>query len=295
LSAAQPLASVGGGTATLADEEPDMTADGLEAAYAPFVASLLAGGFTDPAEGEWTAEQVAAHVARNNDLIAETAEQVAAGADVSTEVSYDNVSTVDASELAAYADAVGGLTGLASEVERSAARLAAARLALGERADVPVQVVIRHNGQIVQDGPMPIGSFVEGNASFHLDMHLEQLKALEPAREPAGPPGEFDTYQLVLLEVPPDVPELDGDAKAALLSQHLGHFRKMHAAGYLKVAGPIREDKLIAGICLYQAGSVERARKLAEDDPAVRAGQLAPRVMTWYTQHDAIRWPESTG
>jgi uncharacterized protein YciI len=272
--------------------ESDMTAEGMEAAYAPFVASLLAGGFIEPADGEWTAELVAAHVAQNNDLIAETAEQVAAGAQVSTEVSYDNANTVDAGQLAAFATTAGGLTGLAAEVERSAARLAAARQALGDREDVPVHVVIRHNGQIVQDGPMPIGAFVEGNASFHLDMHLAQLKALEPVRDPDEPPGEFDTYQLVLLELAPDAPVLDKEADAALLRQHLGHFRKMHAAGYLKVAGPIRSGGTIAGICLYQAGSVQRARKLAEDDPAVRGGQFVPRVMTWYTQHDAIRWAD---
>ena len=139
---------------------------------------------------------------------------------------------------------------------------------------------------------MPIGAFVEGNASFHLGMHLEQLQALQPVRDPDEPPGSagFDTYQLVLLEVAPDAPELDEEADAALMRQHLGHFRKMHAAGYLKVAGPIRSDDAIAGICLYQAGSVERARKLAEDDPAVRGGQFVPRVMTWYTEHDALRW-----
>lgn len=271
---------------------PDVTADGIEVAYAPFIASLLAGGFVEPADGEWTAELVAAHIARNNDLIAETAERIASGGEVSDEVSYDNASTVDAAELAAYADAAGGLAGLAGKVERSAARLAAARQALGQRAEVPVHVVIRDNGQIVQDGLMPIGMFVEGNASFHLDMHLDQLKSLQPVSETDEPPGagEFDTYQLVLLEVAPDAPELDEEAEATLLRQHLSHFRKMRTAGYLKIAGPIRSGDPIAGICLYQAGSVDRARKLAEDDPAVRGGQFVPRVMTWYTKRGQLHW-----
>ncbi len=143
-----------------------------------------------------------------------------------------------------------------------------------------MHVVIRDNGEIVQDGPIPIGGFVEGNASFHLDLHLEQLKALEPDRDPAQPPAEFDAYQLVLLEVAPSREELDEDARRTINRKHLGHFRKMHAAGYLKVAGPIDEDEEIAGICLYQTPSVEYARKLAEDDPAVRAGRFVPRVMT---------------
>jgi uncharacterized protein YciI/alkylated DNA nucleotide flippase Atl1 len=262
-----------------------MTTGSLDAAYAPFIASLLAGGFSQPADDGWRAELIAAHVARNNDLIAETAEQVTAG----VEVSYDNAAAVDNGELARYADSIGGLTGLAREVERTAARQAAAAAALGDRTDTMVHVVIRDSGQIVQDGPIPIGAFVEGNATFHLNLHLDQLKSLEPVREPA-PPAEFDSYQLVLLVRGPDAPVLDEDASIALNRKHLGHFDKMRAAGYLRVAGPIDGDDEIAGICLYEAGSVERARALAEDDPAVRAGRFIARVMTWYTKKGALTW-----
>ena len=151
-----------------------MTSDSLAAAYAPFTASLLAGGFDPPADGEWGAELVAAHIVRNNDLIAEAAEQVAAGADVA----YDNAGSVDEIELARLAEGAGGLTGLAREVERSAARLERAGQALGALAATPVHVIIRDGGEVVRDGPVPIGAFINGNASFHLDAHHAQLRAL---------------------------------------------------------------------------------------------------------------------
>jgi uncharacterized protein YciI len=266
-----------------------MASESLTAAYVPFVASLLAGRFNDPADDGWPAELIAAHVARNNDMIAATAELVAEGA----EVSYDNASTIDEVELAAYATSVGGLAGLAGEIERSAARLAAARDALGATADTPVHVLIRDGDEVVQDGPLPIGALIEGNATFHLRLHHDQLKALEPSWAPEAPPGEFDTYQLILLTRPPDQPELDGEAARALGLQHLGHFGKMHAAGFLKIAGPIEGDAEIAGICLYQAGSVERARQLAEDDPAIRAGRFTVRAMTWYTQQGALAFGDA--
>src|ERR1700722_6279636 len=261
---------------------------GFDAVYAPFAASLRAGGFGPPAAGEWPAELVAAHIARNNDLIAAAAEQVAAG----QEVSYDNESGVDDAELARYAQSVGGLAGLAREVERSAARLEQARDALGDRASTPVQGIIRDHGQIVRDGPMASGAFIGGNATFHLALHLEQLKALEAAPE-AGPPAEFDRYQLVLLERSPEAPELDQEAGDRLQRQHLGHFAKMRRAGLLSVAGPIRGDDTIAGICIYRAGTPDRARQLAEDDPAVRAGMYTVRVLNWLTAKDAIGWPAS--
>ncbi len=266
-----------------------MASESIVVAYAPFVASLLAGGFNEPADGGWPAELIAAHVAQYNDLIAATAEQVAEGG----EASYDNASTIDDVELAAYATAVGGLTGLAGEIERSAARLEAARDALGATADTPVHVIIRDGGAVVQDGPIPIGAFIDGNASFHLRLHYEQLTALEPAWAPDAPPTAFDTYQLILLVRRPDRPELDDEASTALNLEHLGHFGKMRAAGYLKVAGPIDGDDEIAGICLYQAGSVEHARQLAEADPAVRAGRFAVRAMAWFTQQGALTWGDN--
>jgi uncharacterized protein YciI len=263
-----------------------MTSGSVEVAYAPFVASLLAGGFSEPSDGGWSAELVAAHVAMNNDLIAQTAEQVTEGADVA----YDNAGTINEAGLASYAASVGGLAGLAAEIERSAARLEAARAGLGDKAGTLVHVIIRDGGEVVQDGPIPIGAFIEGNASFHLNLHHNQIKALEPDWRPTAPPSQFDTYQLVLLVVAPDAPELDETARRASRMQHLGHFAKMHAAGYLKIAGPIDEDDEIAGICLYQAGSVERARLLAEDDPAVRAGRFIVRAMTLYTQEEGQTW-----
>jgi hypothetical protein len=257
----------------------------FEACYAPFVATLLGGRFGSPPDGEWPAELVAAHVARNNDLIAEVAEKISAG----REVSYDNAAGVDDAELAAYAASAGGLAGLAREVERSAARLARARDALGGLAGTPVHVIIRDHAEIVANGPLTIGAFIDGNASFHLDLHHDQLRALDLATE-AEPPADFDQYQLVLLERSPAAPELAEDASEALQRQHLGHFAKMRRAGLMTVAGPIGGDDTIAGICIYRAGTPERARHLAEDDPAVRAGRYVVRVMDWYTGQGALRW-----
>jgi uncharacterized protein len=260
-----------------------MSSADLEAAYAPFIASLLAGRFDAPPTGEWPADLVAAHVARNNDVIAEAAEKVAAG----QEVAYDNADGVDDDALARYAADAGGLAGLASEVERSATRLAAALEGLGDLAGTEVPVVIRDHGEVVMDSPTAIGALIEGNASFHLDRHYQQIRALEPDWV-GGPPAEFDQYQLVLLQRPAVPLVQDDEARETLHRRHLGHFARMRAAGFLTVAGPIDGDDTIAGICVYQAGSVQRARKLAEDDPAVRAGKFTVRVMNWFTAKGAL-------
>jgi hypothetical protein len=119
---------------------------------------------------------VAAHVSRNNDLISEAAERIVAG----ERPSYDNSAAVDDAELGSYADAVGGLAGLAGAVETSARRLATAWAALDEATEsYLLPVLILDSGNVVNDGQIPSRKFIEENASFHLDMHFGQLKALQ--------------------------------------------------------------------------------------------------------------------
>ena len=69
----------------------------LESAYEALVATLREGGFEEPAEG-WPAELVAAHLARNNELISEVAERIVAG----EEPRCDNRTAVDDAELRAF-------------------------------------------------------------------------------------------------------------------------------------------------------------------------------------------------
>jgi hypothetical protein len=147
----------------------------IESAYEPFVAALRDGHFVAPTEG-WSAAEVAAHVALNNDLIATVAESIVAG----DQPSYDNSAATDIEQLRAYAARFGGLASLATAVEQSARRLAAAAQALDEISWTrELRVRIVDNGDVVRDGPLAIGEFIKGNASFHLNIHLEQLISLQ--------------------------------------------------------------------------------------------------------------------
>jgi uncharacterized protein len=106
----------------------------------------------------------------------------------------------------------------------------------------------------------------------------------------AEPPDEFDVYELVVLRRPKDAPVIDDAAAELLQRQHLGHFASMKEAGFLKVSGPLdnQPDESWRGICLYQVGSLDEARRLAESDPAVRAGRFSIDVMNWYTKRGAL-------
>ncbi|MGH2719192.1 MAG: hypothetical protein ACRDJU_11505, partial [Actinomycetota bacterium] len=86
--------------------------------------------------------------------------------------------------LRSYAADVGSLPGLADAVVASARRLQAAAVAMASgqaNDDLPFQARIIHDDRLLREGPEPLGEFIEGNVTFHLQMHLAQLLALRPA------------------------------------------------------------------------------------------------------------------
>jgi uncharacterized protein YciI len=118
-------------------------------------------------------------------------------------------------------------------------------------------------------------------------------KPAQPAR-PAMPPN-MESYQLVLLKRGPAwTPEVT-PAVEELQKQHLGHLQKMAAAGHMVIAGPFSDQQDVGkrGACLYRVGSVEEARALAEQDPAVRSGRLVVEVVTWWVEKGHMTFPKA--
>jgi uncharacterized protein len=104
----------------------------------------------------------------------------------------------------------------------------------------------------------------------------------------------MDRFSLVLLRRPPDPPELPEEESAALQERHLAYLRAMRVRGAMATAGPFRDqpDESLRGLCLYRT-SLEEARELAEQDPAVRAGRLAVDVLTWLAPAGEVRFGAS--
>ena len=153
-----------------------MTPEQIRDAYGQFVAELRAGGFTEPEQG-WPAEWVAVHVMLNNDAFADAARAIKAG----LEVNYDNEAATDVEELRQCAASIGSLEALAEAVEASVLRLASAVAELGpEQARTVIGVRIRHEGELIRDTPGTIEEMITGNATYHLPMHTDQLRALRP-------------------------------------------------------------------------------------------------------------------
>ncbi len=117
--------------------------------------------------------------------------------------------------------------------------------------------------------------------------------APSPAPKPAAPPPNLEAYQLVILQRPEHPRDYPQDKLEEIQRAHLAHLRELAKAGKLLVAGPLDDqpDPRMRGIEIFRVGSLEEAKRLAGEDPAVKAGRLEPVVMTWYTEKGALAFP----
>ncbi len=96
----------------------------------------------------------------------------------------------------------------------------------------------------------------------------------------------MEKYYLVLLKRAPNGPKMEQPALEDLQKRHLGHLRAMYDAGKMVIAGPFDEqqDATMRGMCLYRVATIDEARKLAEEDPMVKAGRLQVEVLAWWVE-----------
>src|SRR5215211_5138544 len=102
---------------------------------------------------------------------------------------------------------------------------------------------------------------------------------------------QFDRHTLVLLLRRPDAPEITDEEAAELQDRHLAFRADLRDRGYLIGGGPLvdQDDERLRGISIKMSDT-ETARRLSNEDPAVRAGRLAVEVMTWMVPAGNVRF-----
>jgi uncharacterized protein YciI len=93
---------------------------------------------------------------------------------------------------------------------------------------------------------------------------------------------EMTTYVLGLFRRPTTLPVISEEETNRIQEEHLGHLRRLTEAGELIIAGPLREDGPLRGVLIFVTSSVDRARDLAANDPALVNGRLLLDLYTWY-------------
>jgi uncharacterized protein YciI len=94
---------------------------------------------------------------------------------------------------------------------------------------------------------------------------------------------ELESFELVMLRRPADATAYDDETLERIQLAHLEFHAALRDSGKIVTNGPIlrQPDKSLRGLAFYRVGSVEEARRFAEQDPSVQAGRLAVDVMEW--------------
>ncbi|MEU8005221.1 YciI family protein [Catellatospora sp. NPDC049111] len=107
---------------------------------------------------------------------------------------------------------------------------------------------------------------------------------------------ELESFELVMLRRPANPPEYDDAESARIQAEHLAYLSGLRASGHVVTNGPVIEpaDESLRGLVFFRTGSLDEARRLAEQDPAVRAGRLVADVMTWWCPPGTMAAPGKT-
>ena len=113
---------------------------------------------------------------------------------------------------------------------------------------------------------------------------------------PPGVPARFDVRTVVYLRTGTNPPELSEDDSTALHHAHLAHLADLGRRGIIVVNGPLldKSDETIRGMSIWSV-EPEEARRLAEQDPAVRAGRFRVDVARWAVASGRLAFPEHDG
>jgi uncharacterized protein len=90
---------------------------------------------------------------------------------------------------------------------------------------------------------------------------------------PAGSPSNMQPYFMVFLVKGPNRAQPEAEAQE-LQRRHLAYISQQHQAGKYMLAGPFTDDGHIRGIIIVKAATLDDARALVTQDPAVKAGRM---------------------
>jgi uncharacterized protein YciI/uncharacterized damage-inducible protein DinB len=95
------------------------------------------------------------------------------------------------------------------------------------------------------------------------------------------PNFELETYQLGLLRRGPNSGTGTKEEAEKIQAGHMANISKMAADGKLFAAGPMGDNGDLRGIFIFRGISLEEARALAAEDPAIKANRLKLDLFPW--------------
>ena len=97
----------------------------------------------------------------------------------------------------------------------------------------------------------------------------------------AEPQYQMTTYVMGVVHKGPKWTPEDNAYTRGIQEGHLANVRKMMAAGKLIVAGPFSDNGELRGVFIFKLASVEEAKAMVDEDPAVKAGRMVVELHPW--------------
>ncbi len=94
-------------------------------------------------------------------------------------------------------------------------------------------------------------------------------------------PVTMQKYFIIFLKQGPNRDQPQAEAEKIQV-EHLAYLGGLYKKGVLNLNGPVGDGGEIAGISVYSTATLEEAVKLAEADPAVKAGRLVVEARPWW-------------
>ena len=105
-------------------------------------------------------------------------------------------------------------------------------------------------------------------------------------KEKESDTSAMKVYYMVFLKSGPTRNHTPEEAKK-IQEGHMAHLDSLYANGLISLAGPFMDKDDIRGIVVYNIEGEAEVKRLAEADPAVKAGRLIVEIHPWYSQKGA--------
>src|SRR5205807_2654152 len=110
-------------------------------------------------------------------------------------------------------------------------------------------------------------------------------------------PMELESFELVLLRRPANPAQYDEATFDGIQRAHLAYHATLRVSGDIVTNGPVTDqrDEAFRGLTIYRAGSLERARELAEAGPAAPGAphQVAGALADGAGNHPPLHLPRA--
>jgi len=127
----------------------------------------------------------------------------------------------------------------------------------------------------------PQAQSLKGVMPLSIEPALQQQQS-QPKAETKPPRFDNEQYQFGILTRGPKWTAENTPEIQKIQEGHMANINKMAQAGKLFAAGPILDNGDMRGIFIFRAASIDEAKALAAEDPAIKAERLKLEILPWF-------------